>query len=469
MAERGSGYVTDVGYTPSYRPGLNPLRSRLALLRAGLEPPAIRTACELGFGQGVSLVVHAAASPVRWWGNDLLPAHVAFAASLNEAAGAPAALAEDTFSEYAARADLPLFDFIGLHGVLSWVSAGNRATIAAFLRERLAPGGLAYAAWNALPGWNDLVPLRALMTARSGTPGTGPTSERIDDALAFAARILAAAPRGAGPGVAARFARLKAADRRYLAHEYFNRDWHPLPFAEVAGLFATAGLRPACPATGSDALEPLHLSCAQQELLAGIGDLALRESVREFLTGTTLRQHYWIREPHPLAGAALEEAWRHERICLLTDPAALPERVSGPAGELRLDGPVFRTLAARLGDHQPATLGELEAELRPAGHGLAALADAVYTLAALDHVATAQPAADAAQARPRTSALNARILAIDPAEGPDVLASPVTGGGVTLDRQTREWLALAAAGATPGEPRATRRLAALRGLGILPG
>jgi hypothetical protein len=121
MSDRSAGYVTDVG-TFGYHAALNPLATRLAFLRAGLEPPRIVTACELGFGQGVSLAVHAAASHARWWGDDLLPDHVRFAQSLDAAAGSGSTLAEATFEEFAQRGDLPQFDFIGLHGC----SAGSR-------------------------------------------------------------------------------------------------------------------------------------------------------------------------------------------------------------------------------------------------------------------------------------------------------------------------------------------------------
>ena len=66
MTDWSQGYVTDVGYTHGYYHELNPLRMQLALLNAGIKPPEINVACELGIGQGVSLNIHAAASEVEW-------------------------------------------------------------------------------------------------------------------------------------------------------------------------------------------------------------------------------------------------------------------------------------------------------------------------------------------------------------------------------------------------------------------
>ena len=66
MTTWSEGYVADIGYTHGYYTELNPLRSRFALIKAGLKPPSIRNACELGFGQGVSVNIHAAASGTAW-------------------------------------------------------------------------------------------------------------------------------------------------------------------------------------------------------------------------------------------------------------------------------------------------------------------------------------------------------------------------------------------------------------------
>jgi len=425
MDERSSGYVTDLGYTTRYHPELNPLRARFAFLRAGLEPPRMATACELGFGQGVSLVVHAAASPVRWWGNDLLPAHVQFARTLNAAAGSPAQLAEATFAEFARTPGLPAFDFIAVHGVLSWVSVENRRVIAEFLRDRLAPGGVVYTGYNALPGWNDLVPLRQLLVAHATRAGSGPTTDRMETALDFAARALEAGS-ATSPEVAARFARLRREDRRYLAHEYFNRDWQPLAFTEVAELMAGAGLVPACSATLTDHLPELGLTAAQRQLLADTGDVPLRETLRDFLTGAPFRRDYWVREPRRLDPSARDAAWRDQRVVQLTPVARLPDRVSGPAGELRLDGPAFKAVTTLLAGMAPRTIAELEQHLAPAAGDLDTLTDTVFTLVALGHVAPAQSPEAVGEVGARVAALNTALASA----GLEVTADPVAGGGI---------------------------------------
>jgi hypothetical protein len=57
MDDWTSGYIADVAYTFGYYPELNPLRARLAFLHAGLAMSHVETACELGYGQGLSVNV----------------------------------------------------------------------------------------------------------------------------------------------------------------------------------------------------------------------------------------------------------------------------------------------------------------------------------------------------------------------------------------------------------------------------
>src|SRR5262245_52414674 len=79
MDSRAAGYITEIGYTHSYTPDLAPGQLGFALLNGGVVTHAARPLryLELGFGQGLSLAIHAAASPGDFWGVDINPEHVA--------------------------------------------------------------------------------------------------------------------------------------------------------------------------------------------------------------------------------------------------------------------------------------------------------------------------------------------------------------------------------------------------------
>ena len=87
MSDWTAGYTADIDYTFGYYSELNSLRARLAFLNAGLVPAAQGVHCELGFGQGMSANIHAAATGDTWYATDFNPVHASFAQSLARAAG----------------------------------------------------------------------------------------------------------------------------------------------------------------------------------------------------------------------------------------------------------------------------------------------------------------------------------------------------------------------------------------------
>jgi len=314
MTDRTDGYLTDIGYTHGYYAELNPLRARLALLNAGLKVPQMGAACELGFGQGLSLNIHAAASATRWHGTDIIADHAATARQLAAASGAAVGICQDSFEEFGARHDLPAFDYIGLHGVWTWISDRNRAVIVDFVRRKLKPGGVLYIDYNTLPGWTGVSPLRHLLVEhahRTDAQDRG-IVERIDDALTFSDRLLATNPEylRENPQLLERLKTLKKEDRRYLAHEYFNHDWAPMHFATVQRWLEPAAVSYICSADFADHVEALNLSEPQRRLLGEIDDPGFRQSVRDFLINQHFRRDYWIKGAAKLSDAERADALR---------------------------------------------------------------------------------------------------------------------------------------------------------------
>ncbi len=422
--------MTEVGYTYGYHRRTNPLFMRLALLRAGLQPPRLETACELGFGQGVSLALHAATGPTRWYGTDINPEHVTHARRLVEAAGVVAELSADSFAAYAGRDDLPTFDYIVLHGVWSWVSDANRARLAAFAGRHLRPGGVLYISYNALPGQAMIEPVRNLVVQHAERAAGGTITERIDGALAFAERLLGTAPfyLQDHPRLEKAFAALKHADRPYLAHEYFNRDWQPMYFSEVASRLAAEGLVFAAPAGYGSAVDALLIEPAQQALLDGIDDPVLRETVRDFVLNRTFRSDYWVKPPVAAATAAAIAAERFVRASAKT---GLPFELRAPL-KLRGLGPPDATVGAvldLLADRQPRSLDDLARQLG-GGRTVPDMVEAIDLLLGAELVAAVRPADEAAAAQPAADRLNAHLLAtLDAGSEIADLASPLLGGG----------------------------------------
>ena len=439
MSDWSAGYVADIGYTFGYYGELNPLRMRLAFLYAGLTVPDVGTACELGYGQGLSANLHAAASNVHWWGTDFNPAQAAFASELAASSRAEAHLFDEAFAEFCSRSDLPDFDFIGLHGIWSWISDENRATIVDFVRRKLRVGGVLYISYNTMPGWASFVPIRHLLTEHAevmAAPGRGIVS-RIDAALEFLDKLFAVNPlyARANPQIAPRLKKIKEQNRHYLAHEYFNRDWHPVPFAEMARVLEAAKLTYACSAHYLDHIEVLNLTNEQQTFLTDIPDPMFRQTVRDFMVNQQFRKDYWVKGARRLGPLAQAEILKKQQVILTTPRADVPLKVTGSVGEANLQETIYGPVLEALSDHRPKTIAQIEQAVQPRNVSFAQVLQVIMVLSAGGHIWLTQEESVVTKAKGQTDRLNARLM--DKARAaPDIsfLASPVTGGGVTVRR-----------------------------------
>ena len=459
MSEWGTGYVDEIPYTYGYCDELNPLRLNFALLRAGLALPAVHTACELGFGHGVSVNIHAAGSVTRWHGTDFNPVHANFAQRLAQDAGAHAQLSAERFSEFCSRDDLPAFDYIGMHGIWSWISADNREVLLDFLRRKLKPGGVLYISYNMQPGWASMQPVRKLMNRHfqasavsaqhavanatvnaavnaAVKPETS-VSVRIKAAVDFAQRVFATHPGFAvvNPLLAERVDALSHESPAYLAHEYFNRDWEPMYFSQVASSLVSAGLTYAAPARYVDHIDALNLTTAQRALLSGIADVSLRETTRDFCTNQSLRRDYWIKAPRPLSDDEKQAALRAQRVILALPRAAVVLKVRGALSETMLSEALYGPILDALDSHRPETLQHIEDSVRTQGIALPRIVDAVMVLVNMGVLLNAQDDAQIRAVRPSAAKLNAAICEQARHHGElQFLVSPVSGSGIRVPR-----------------------------------
>lgn len=435
-----AGYVAEIGYTHGYYPELNPLQARMALLDTGLPCPTPRHACELGFGQGLSINLHAAGQAgTTWHGTDFNPAQAGFAQELARESGANAHLFDEAFAEFCRRDDLPTFDFIGLHGIWSWISDENRAVIVDFLHRKLAVGGILYVSYNTLPGWSTMAPLRHLMTQysdRLSGAGHGITA-RIDAALGFVDRMLGTNPQylGVNPTATDRFTKFKELPRSYLAHEYFNRDWHPMYFADMARWLEPAKLSFAGSAHLLDHVDAINLLPEQQQLVAGIPDAVFRQSVRDFVVNQQFRKDYWVKGARPLSPLRQAELMRAQRLVLVTPRADVPLKVPAVTGEAGLNEAIYGPVLDVMADHKVRTQGEIEAAIAGKGIAFPQLQQAVVVLAGMGHLVPAQDDAAVRAALKTTRGVNQALMQLARSQAEiNHLVSPVTGGGVVVSR-----------------------------------
>ncbi len=445
MSDWTAGYVADIGYTFGYYAELNPLRVKLAFLNAGLHYPEIGTACELGFGQGVSTNIHAAASVTAWYGTDFNPAQADFAQELSDVSGANAKLYDESFADFANRDDLPDFDYIGLHGIWSWISDENRRVIVDFIRRKLKVGGVLYISYNTQPGWAAMVPMRDLLTEHSdvmGRSGMGIVN-RIDEALVYVDKLIATNPSylRANPHITERINKIKEQNRNYIAHEYFNKDWLPMPFSKMAEWLASTKVQFACSAHYLEHIDTINLTVEQQALMQETPDAMFRQTVRDFMVNQQFRKDYWVKGARVLTPLQRAEKLREQKIMLMLNRNEVSLKVTGSLGEATMTESIYNPILDILADHKVYTFGQIEQKVQDKNISFTQINETILLLASTGVIASVQDDHVIHKAKKTTEKLNLHIM--NHARGStDIayLSSPVTGGGVMVNRFTQLFL-----------------------------
>jgi SAM-dependent methyltransferase len=439
-------YISDVPYTAGYYGVINPMHMRFTLLARGVVPGQGGRVLELGYGQGLSLMIHGAASDGEHWGIDFNAAHAAFAQELIATAELPVHALEASFEELLERRDLPQFDAITLHGIYSWVSPANRHAIVEILRRHLKPGGVCYISYNCWPGWGASGPLRHLLKVYADKAvATRPLLQQIADAMAFAAKVEAAGARyfKAVPEAGRRLKQLETKDRRYLAHEFLNSEWTPMPFDRVAEDLRAAKLEFACSAHLLDLIDSLNLTQEMRTLLDGIEEPILRETVRDYCINQQFRRDLFVRGLRLLSPLQHQDLMLEARFVLLTQPKNFTFEVSTSLGKATLEKAVYEPVIEVLTEDggRPKSLCELLADRRLGDIGYRRVAQAMIVLCGNGLAHPAQTEAAAAAAVRPCQRLNKAIIERSRATHElFYLASPVTGGGIAVSPMQQHFL-----------------------------
>jgi len=438
------GPAGDVTYVRGFYKELSPTLLRAAAAMNGVAPPPAEDFdyCELGCGNGDTLVALAAAYPrARFVGVDLSAEHIAFARALAASAGLTnVRLLEGDFEALPPEA-LPQLDYVCAHGVWTWIAAAKRRALAAFAAAKLKPGGLLHVSYNAMPGWAAIEPMRRLLLDVSADVEGGPLA-RARRGIQIAQLLC--------DGGAEYFARNPAtrelldtairAGLPYVVHEYFAEDWQPSYFADVAAQMAEHGLA----FVGG---LPLYLAVRALVLPASLGkafepvtDRLAFESLKDFATNEFFRRDVYVRGPAARSEATWGRYLDATPFTTLVAPDAIKREVRLPHHALQLAGPLFDALVARLAEGQ-ATVRELAADPALAPFGLERVRDGVVQLLLGEQVTPAlagarplPPAAPSDRARPGIPlAYNRAVLEQRLSnKHPIVLASPAAGTGVVV-------------------------------------
>ncbi len=217
----------------------------LALLFGVTTAPAdCARVLELGCASGGNLIPMAYRYPnSRFAGIDLVSAQIAVGKQEIADLGLEN-ITLDAMSIADITDDIGLFDFIICHGVYSWVLPEVQDAILRVCARNLAPAGIAYVSYNALPGWHIRGMVREMVMYHDdkSLPGV----ERVTRAREFADQL--GEQGGASHtlhnlAIAEEALTLRSQHNAHFMHEQLEPYNFPVYFAEFARRAGEQGLR----------------------------------------------------------------------------------------------------------------------------------------------------------------------------------------------------------------------------------
>jgi SAM-dependent methyltransferase len=434
------GYVTDIVYTRQCYREMTPSWLATTALLLGQRPPDLARPfryADLGCGHGLTATIVAATCPhAEVWAFDFNPSHVESGRQLAAAAGLTNLhFQEASFADLAAlpAGALPEFDFMVSHGVASWISPDNRASLIRIVGQRLRAGGLAYLSYNVATGWAAIMPARMLMLTllRSGHRRADQAAAAIFDYLDIlkdsGARFFAA-----NPMVESRLTETRKQDSRYLAHEFLNADWHPLMFAEMAEAMKAVKCTYIGSATLTENINAISVPAQMMKLVTETTDPILRETLKDFGLAQSFRRDVYRRGTLPLIGTEylrlldqVELVWTGR---IPEDPIALGSPLGQATGLPEIYRPLMKMIMS-----ENCSVGALRQSDIFAKRPPVDLSQAISLLIASGYVHPALPTAVRTNARAGIDRLNEAICAFS-ADGGDIprLAAAAIGSEVAV-------------------------------------
>ena len=439
MAGWSQGYFSETGYTYSYFGIMNPLRSRLALLNAHIHPPIIRSCCELGYGQGLSINIHASASENKWIGTDFNPSQAYFSKTLGDKSGNGAISKDLDFKSFTEDPLLPNFDYICLHGVWSWVSEKNRREIIKFVSKKLNPGGLLYLSYNVTSGNAPMISARSAMKKQYDLLRAEGVAfdQAVKSAIAFTKEMFTSETiyKKAYPRMEKMLSDLTEKPSEYIAHEFLNENWTPMNFIDLASYCDDAKLTYAGSANYIDELDVVNFTELQITQLNKLRDRVHRENSKDILINRVFRNDYWVKGVKKITTQERFELFMDEHVIFTRkDSTSLDYKVAGALKKANLDHPIYAHLIERLKDQKVWKIRDLYSKLDEIYKtNFDNFFQAIYILVGTNVIASCNSFQHAKTLYANTKGIN-DILLKDAIHNKSlmVLASPVLGGGLHM-------------------------------------
>ena len=349
------GYSSDVEYTAQYYKEITPNHLNFTAVLNGIEPIDVDGAfnyCELGCGQGVTVLVLAALYPQgRFWGVDYNPSHIAKAKKLVKEAGLTnITFLESSFGDLVAnKTILPQVEFMVFHGIYTWVNGENRANLVEICKEHVVSGGFVYNSYNAKPGWNDGEVLQKLIFELS-KESSGDSIKKMD-AVVNRLKNIKNIKSGFFQQLSTKIDGLNIDEKNYLVHEYLHEDWKAFYFGEVSKDMASAKLSYLAQASPEESYMKTLLPNDIKEQLQAIDSIESRELIIDLAINRGFRRDIYTKGVSGRLSKVQQTNWLLDKKWILVDPSTSNQiefEFTLPLGKVKGDAKIYKNIIKHL-------------------------------------------------------------------------------------------------------------------------
>lgn len=355
------GYVGGSLYPSLFHKAFTPQWVDAILHQKGLPLPRKAgqafTLIDLGCGDGLGLIVQAAAHPgSHFIGVDAIPGHITRGQAMIAELGLKnIELRCETFIE-ALKQQSVQADYVTVQGVWSWINPDNQCALLQLVTASLKPGGVAMLGYNCLPGWAQLIAFQKLIRMVS-LEYEGSPAEKFWHALDH---VRAASKTGMYALDANQFEwfdTLKEGHPEdYFAHEYLNGYWQPMWSGDAINAAADHGLDFQCSGSRERLRDDFVYRAAKRNEIAKVANIPGREIMKDMLVNTWFRRDIFSKSPLPPLDEVTAINQRMNGYWVANGPKVEAKFTTrSPAGTLKFDNASAHHILDHLA-HGPASL-----------------------------------------------------------------------------------------------------------------
>lgn len=441
-------FTNELPYSKGYFSELNPLLAKFLFTSQGYDCPDFSKGkvCQIAFGEGISIVLNAAASTTQWWGCEKNANFVTEAQNLADYGNIKLDLNAATFKDFAENPNVPKFDYIILHGVWSWISPCDQELLLKFMSEHLNIGGVVLISYHTAPGQTNMEPFRHMMHqfVTEIAPFSLTKQQKLDQLMLLTKDMLEINKEvfGLAPDFPEQLAAAcQDQDGGEFVRCYLNEYWTPYHFSELREQLGKAGLHFVSSAITADQLNELHLSPEQAEFLESMREHDMYETCRDFIINRDYRCDFFANGARKLTKREYRLKYDNQYLILNADPSAFSYTMRGAAAEVTLNRALYEPILTCMTDFKPHSIGQIrqvfQMMLQEAGaqdkFTDEQIDDAINTLVYINMLLPANNPNEITDELVQGCLDLNRAILRDSELKVGALASPVLGGGYELD------------------------------------